>query len=665
MKAATIPIFLCTAGWTATAAATNAVPAAAENRTASAKIVVEASRLDASTAEVPQFVEMITRRQIDYSGARDALDALERNSEVQIRHLGGNNPALMQISMRGYGENSAGRVLVAADGETLNHPDMGAPDFSRIPLFAIDRIEVLHGPQTVMHGGNASAGMVNFVTENPDYRLRRTVEFRGGSWNTVGGTAGISGGDEEELVSYRAGGSWDHSDGYRDRSGYDLWRGGGSVRKEFADGSHLRISAFYSDSQYELPGALTFAEWKQNPQAADTDYRRYGYRQSACAFNLSGTVVADDENEFKFAAAFSRRHERYFAHQTAAGYVQDSPFDTYSFAFTPQYVNTSRIAGFDQEFTLGGTARRDVRLGYNRYDYTAYTWKQKEDQTRWTVGAFARDEFFLAEEFSAFAGVRLERMATHSESLPHPSRNDNLVAYEAGVNWRPLDESKIFLKWARFYRAPFVDETAFTSGNIVSPERGWSTDAGGEWQITEEFSANGSLYLSETRNEIYYDPFRFDNFNLPGRVRRYGTDLRLAWEREKTAGISLRCGFVDAQTVDGDYKHRRTPAVPRHQVALTGRFHLWREFFVRGSFRHIGEQYSISDFKNNLGRMKGYPLFAVGCQYECESGLLEGFEASVDIDNLFDKEYCDYATYGANFYPGAGRCLIFRIRYRF
>ncbi len=628
-------------------------------------VIVEATRLGDTSPETAQFAETFSKKDLEEAGARDVMDALSRKSGVFVRHAGGANPALAQVSMRGYGENSAGRVLVMADGETLNNFDMSASDFSRVPLSAVERIEVLHGPQSVMYGANASAGMINIVTEKAGYDRETAIEMHGGSWNSVGGSISAKGGDEEETVSYRAAGAWDHSDGYRDSSGYDLYRANGSVRKDFENGSFLRFSSFYADSSCELPGPLTFDEWKRDRRAKDSDYSFYDYRMRSYGMNFSGEAKINDENTLKFETTLSHRHDRFRAYHKTALYGQDSPFDNYAASFTPQFINVSRIASFDNEFVLGGTLRRDARLGYNRYDYPAYSWKQKEDQTRWTIGGFAREEIFLTDALGVFAGMRLERLMTRSESLSHPSRNDNLNAFESGFNLRPAENVKLFTKFARFYRAPFVDETNYTRGSLVSPERGWSLDAGGEATFLEEFNAGAALYVSETKNEIYYDPFLFDNMNLPGNARREGFDIHIGWAKGETASVGLRYGFVNAEITDGAYDGRKICAVPRQQASLNAKIRLFEGFFVRGGCRYTDEQYTISDFRNEFRKLKAYTLFSLGFQYECPFSPLKGLVVSFDIDNLFDRDYCDYATYGANFYPAAGRSYMAKIGYTF
>ena len=115
---------------------------------------------------------------------------------------------------------------------------------------------------------------------------------------------------------------------------------------------------------------------------------------------------------------------------------------------------------------------------------------------------------------------------------------------------------------------------------------------------------------------------------------------------EKKAAVTFRYGFVNPEIVDGNYRHEQMPAVPRHRAAVDGRIFLIGGFSVRGGCRYIGEQYSIGDFRNEYGKMKGYVLFSLGLRYEAESDRLKGLAVDIDVDNLFDRDYCDYATYG-------------------
>ena len=220
-------------------------------------VVVEASRLGKRPMEMAQHVEVFDGEAIAATDVKNLPELATRLPGLNVYHLGGGNPAMAQVQMRGYGENGFGRVLVSVDGEHLNSFDMYAPNYARIPLDGVRRIEVLHGPQTVLHGDAASAGMINVVTDDGDYGRKTYGETSVGSWGTVGAHAGTRGKVEDDGIGYYADAGYDRSDGYRDNSGYDIWNGQGGLRKNFANGSFLKLSAFFNDSAYDLPGPLT------------------------------------------------------------------------------------------------------------------------------------------------------------------------------------------------------------------------------------------------------------------------------------------------------------------------------------------------------------------------------------------------------------------------
>jgi len=632
-----------------------------------APVVVEASRLGKTALEMPQYVETVSAENVEASGAHDIVSALERNTGVFIRHVGGGNPALAQTAVRGYGENSFGRVLVALDGEQLNYPDMSVPNLARVPLGSVRRIEVLHGPQTVLHGGNASAGMINMLSDDPTLEPESSVAFSGGSYGAMGAHAATRGRDEASGLSWRADGDWNRSDGYRDHSGWESWTQSGAVRKDWENGSFARLSWFYDHSEWELPGALTKMQWKHDPRAASspTDW----YRHYAYGMNLSGKGVLNDENALEASLALS--HRRAKAYYLYYGIDEDYDSDVYSLQFSPQWTCTAPVADFENVFMLGAGLRYDKLIGHVLYD-SPYMSSYKNDQNRFTAGVFAQNEIFLREEFSITLGTRLERAMTENGTAYHGSRNDNLAAFEAAANWRPVEESKIFVKWSRFYRNPFFDDVPWYYGargylpdRILSPEKGYSVDFGGEWNPTSETSFGAAAFVSDTDDEIFYDSVRYSNVNSPDAVRRAGFESHAGWERDKTAGVMLRYLYTHAEFAEGDYDGNRVPLVPIHQVSLTGRVWLRDDLYVRGGYRYLSDQVSCSDFTGVYEKIPAFGLFSIGAQYEPEVSFLKGFTFSFDVENLFDKNYCDYSTYGSGYYPGAGRTYRFCVKYAF
>ena len=637
----------------ATAVATNLPP-----------IVVEASRLDRTPLEIPSAVHVLACGEVAAAGARDAVDLLAKSApELHIRRMGAANPALSELSMRGYGEAGHGRTLVLVDGERLNAPDLNAPDLSRIALGGAARVEILGGPQTVLHGDGASAGVINVVTEPQDFSRRSYAGLRVGSWGTAGASAGTRGGVEDEGLKYWADGAYDRSDGYRAHSGYGIWNLNGGVRKDWEGGTWLRVSGFFNDADYDLPGALGRGEWK------DARRRSYAtedcYRRGAFGFNATLDARLDDENAVKLTATFSERRMR--AHQRGETWRSDNDYGIASFRGTGEWINTADVFGLGNESILGAQyacdfldGRTNAGAGWSDYDYD-----------RQGMDFFVQDTLHLTDVFALQPGARYARTWSFN-SLAKPRRKqEHLGAFELALVINPTEASKVYVKGVRSYRNPFLDETPYdirtwTPAGLLDPELGWTAEIGAAWDVTDELTAGADVYCTWLEDEIFYNAVAGNNVNADGRTVRRGADVRVAWERERTAGFALAASYVKATFDGGAFGGNAVPLVPGVTVTASGRVWLWNECFVFGGYRFQDAMYSCSDFNNAFGRMDGFGVFHVGVGYEpAFAEWIEGVKVVLTVDNLLDRRYCDYAAYGTSFYPAAGRSLTLSLRYEF
>lgn len=641
-------------------------------------ITVEASRLEKNPVEIASHVDVMDSRSIAASNAKNVPELIQRFPGIFTTHKGGNNPALAEVTMRGYGENGFGRVAIVVDGEKINNPDMAAPNLARIPINGIEKIEILYGPQTVLHGDGASAGMINIVTSEHDYENKSYAEVHGGSWNSIGVSCGISGGLEQEMISYFTDFGYDHSDGYRANSGFDIYNIQGGIRKSFENDAFLRFSTFFSDAEYELPGPLSQYDYRHRPK--HSTYDDWG-RLTAHGINFSGKGIIADNHEFDFTLTFSQRNSHFTNGNYTDIYGTKNLFsrnyrsDIYSLRFTPQYTCQENIGEFENEFLFGTEIKYDRLDGKAIECYPAFDFTSREtyDIDRLTAGAFAHDEFMLTEKLSLILGSRLERAWNENNISVDGGRNDNFTAFETAVAYRPVDDAKLFLRWSKFYRNSFIDEYRWRNtkpSETSKPEHGWSAEMGGLWNMTEEWYVSGVGYYSEIDDEIHYNPFWMSNENSPWKHRRWGSDLAVGWERDKVAALRLLWSGVIATKAQGKYDGNWVPGVPRQQLNLEGRIWLWDEFSIVGSYRLIGARYAISDTPNANGRIGTISVFRIGCQYRPQWSWLNGWMLGFTCDNLFDKNYCDYAVGSVekkvnSYYPAAGRSFMFTVRYEF
>ncbi len=661
-------------------------------------VVVEASRLGRTADEIASSVQVIGRDEIAKSGARDVVDLLQKTGRsLNIMSTGAGNPSLSQVSMPGYGENGFGRVLVMVDGLRMNFSDMSAPMLSQIDIGSVQKVEVLRGSQNVLHGDAASAGVINITTEPSGYDTHGYAEVHGGNRDTYGARAAVSGGDEQEGVKYWANGGWERSGGYRANNDWQTWSAAGGVRKDWGNGSFLRVSALYGDADYELPGYLDSSSWRANRKR--TDSPKDWYRRTTWGLNTTAEGVINDSNRLKLDMTFSRSKMKSRSF-TKGSYTDFDPmnfwaptlvdwtddyhvgYDLYTLEFVPQWINTSEIAGLDNELVLG-TSYRYERLHGTSTDSSAYTpdfWgssgfrRQKFEYNRQSMGVFAQDTIHLLDTLALEGGGRYQRTWDENTTLSSPRRISDTYAADAALLFTPVDDLKTYVRFSRFFRNPFLDENPFrnfVAEKVLSPETGWNASVGADWSFLEEFNVFADVFVTKTKHEILYDKFIWNNnVNAPCDVLREGFSVGASWEREKVAGARLAYTYVNAEFDGGVYDGKALPMCAESTILATGRVWLWDECFVFGGFRFLSPRHPASDFSNESSRLPSCSLFHIGAQYAPEQAWLRGFKFCVTVDNLFNKAYADFATRRSNstdavYYPGAGRSVMFTVRYEF
>ena len=459
-------------------------------------ITVYASRIDDAKDDMACSVSVYGAGEIEDSGAHNLAELLKKKACVDVHAMNG-NPLLTSIAMRGFGDNAFGRVKVVLDGEELNNVDMAAPNMTRIPLWFASRVEVLRGPSPVLYGDGAIGGVVNVRTDGTSYGRKTRMTARGGSHGTFGAAMLTSGGIEEDGILYSGGYDYLRSDGFRSRSGYDIHTANAGVRKNFANGGTFGVKVNYQNAYYELPGSLTFDEWKH--------HRRKAVNRGDWTRLWSWGIAADsklklaEDRWLRLDASISRQYR----HAKMQVWRTDTEYGYWSGAISPRYIDENDFLGHANKFTAGFDFRLD---GYGEDALGSRTRRF----SRLRTAAFAQEEFFITEEFSLVAGARAERIENrwrHYAGLRESHSSDLMADFELGVVYRPLDGLKLYAKATRFHRSAFCDELSNTqNGKFLNPETGESLDAGFEWEFLEEFKADFSAYGMLMDDEIFFDP---------------------------------------------------------------------------------------------------------------------------------------------------------------
>lgn len=129
-------------------------------------IVVTATRSKRRISETPASVSIITRSEIKASPAKTIEDLLATQTNVQLRRsapIGEGVPS--DISIRGIpGALAASRTLILVDGIPTNASGTPFLIVNEVPMEAIERVEVVRGPNSSLYGANALGGVINILT---------------------------------------------------------------------------------------------------------------------------------------------------------------------------------------------------------------------------------------------------------------------------------------------------------------------------------------------------------------------------------------------------------------------------------------------------------------------------------------------------------------------
>jgi iron complex outermembrane receptor protein len=173
---AALPVLLCPAAAFAQGASEDqagefAGATEAQAEEGNGTIIVTATRREESLQEVPVAVTAVSTEALTTSG----VEQVRSLNQLVPGFNGGRNQNVMQPSIRGVGSSGTSvgdesNVAVYVDGVY-----QGDPYSTQIDLVEVSRVEVLRGPQGTVFGRNATGGLVNVVTPDPQFAPRAWV----------------------------------------------------------------------------------------------------------------------------------------------------------------------------------------------------------------------------------------------------------------------------------------------------------------------------------------------------------------------------------------------------------------------------------------------------------------------------------------------------------
>jgi outer membrane receptor protein involved in Fe transport len=543
------------------------------------------------------------------------------------------NPTTQGVTLRGMSASGASRTLVLADGVPLNDPFGAWVYWDRVPVAALDRVDVIRGGSSDLHGNEALGGVIRVRTRtSPGVELR----LDGGSQSTAraSGYAGVSNGSWTAGVAAEAG----TTDGYivvapEARGPIDIPADSRSTSAVgWVIASHgfteaaIRGGYFTEDRNNGTPAQInaTISRWGSaaahgllggGAWEATGDYTRGNYRQTFSAVtgaNRTGERLTNLQWVQPSGGGFSADWLR--AAGNATGLVSVSARSTHA---------TLDEAAFSLTGVLGPTNRT------------------RAAQTN--VGVTLQGRYEASSLVTFDGGVRIEHATSDNLGVEGDDHGENFFAPRIGASFRLSPEQTVRVTWLTGFRMPTINELyrSFRVGNTLTlanadlgPETSWGPEVAytlrqGRWSGRAIFYVtrlNGAVY----NRTVSSTPALIQRIRTNGEVRAIGSELELEARLSGVLSLTTSWALNNSTLTSGELDGKQVPQVP-HVQGTIGLRAIKSRFTGSVNFRVVGQQYD--DDRNDF-------LLAGGSITDARAAwrLAKEFEVFGAIENAFDED---------------------------
>ena len=448
-------------------------------------IVVTATRTPQRLKDTPVITNLITRAEIEATGAENIGEVLEHTAGIIIHRDGHGDGVQLQGLDSEY-------VLILVDGEPQVGRIAGKLDMARLAVENVERIEIVKGATASLFGNSALGGVINIITRKATtpFSAQVSQNFEQNSTLDSRGTLELQRDKLNALLTLthnrRSPIDLDTSDLTTTIDGYANVTGSARTEYQLTSATNLIFSGQYFTQDQEGisengPVAFDRLGAIENFSGSVGIEHEFGDRPPGMpATLLTGKLYAtryDDESTVIDRETRETSSQNLNIQDLVKGEVQ---FDT---TFWEKH-----------ELTLGGEVILENL--------------QSQRITGGERGLFT-NSFFVQNVFrpiSAFALVIGGRLDNHSEFGAHFSP-------KLSAMYRLIDNLRIRVSYGQGFRAPdfknlYLDFTNVTSGYQVlgnpglQPESSHNYNLGMEYQVFNGLLARIHMYRNDLHNLI-------------------------------------------------------------------------------------------------------------------------------------------------------------------
>jgi vitamin B12 transporter len=580
-------------------------------------IIVTADRIKSSFEKSPSDIRVFSADEIDR--AETIIDLLKTESDLQIAQSGGpgSNASLF---LRG---SDSSHTLVVIDDIVMNDPSNPNRQFDigRLSLNNIERVEILKGSQGLLYGSNAIGGVIVMTSKQPQGdQLSGSTSVDYGSFNSLG----VAANSQKKFGPLALSLGIDHfqTDGF---SAANL-----SSNPNADDDSEKRLTISFGANQNITKNTEVIFNYRFMKDDIDLD--------------KGGGPGNDDPNDFQLTEEqylkaglkqFWDNGETHFyytknSHHRTLNTLPDAASATRSSVVSKGVIDT---------FAINHTQYTTEFLTQNlNIDF-----QHEEDQSR-----------RFNENLSTFlynrieAGKNVFNLGARLDSNKYFGEH---LTYKTAYLYN-FDKNIFKASYSTGFRAPSLNQLYDpTYGNKnLNPEKSQSAEMGIDIPLGIENKYTGTLFYTDLKNRLSYDPVTFVNQNR-GRARIIGLENRIDINMAKMTSAYLAATWLSAKDMTSKKKLVRRPD-------LSGRAGLKYQYESHTSsidFNYTGKRNDVDNL-GNIVKMKAHHSFDLEYKY----AINQAWSSYGKVKNILNEYYEDIYGYGSG-----GRAATLGMKYIF
>ncbi|MDR9865242.1 TonB-dependent siderophore receptor [Pseudomonas baetica] len=664
------------------------------------------TKTDTPILEIPQTINVITAEQVQTQGARNLTQALRYTPGLNVGGFTDRNAIADEITSRGFAPTP-----LYLDGAYLPYAGSlgGAP---QIDPYTLERIEVLKGPSSVLYGQNQPGGIINMVSKRPTTEQRNQVKLGAGSYDRVNGAFDTSGPiDDQKEFTYRVIGVGKKGGQQVDHTHSERMLLAPSLTWTPNDDTSLTLLAqIQRDDGLEDYQALPMiGSLKRGPNgeridreffSGDTKYNDYKRDQYVFGYDFSHNLT--DDLKYRSTARYTDVRDRYKGFYLRSFVTDDAGVTDYTRAnrvkLDWRQHNTAYTIDNNLEYkfntgalehtTLMGVDYRHFNRKYdgynaynvlpinlyganNNYDTSSVTPQldTKWDNTIRQTGVYLQDQIKLDKWILTIGGRQDWAEVENKDLLARTveEKRDHKFTSRVGLTYVTDFGLAPYVSYSESFLPTLGTAAPERGGKGFEPTEGQQYEIGVKYQPFDQTLITASVFQIKQKNVLTGDVEHPQYSAQTGEIRSRGVELEVK-STFNNVDVMAAASYLDSFYTKDAYGNKDNRSESQAPVSAL----VWANYhFTQASLNGLtfgaGARYTgrkPGDAANSFD-VPSYVVYDTTVSYDMGklSPSLRGVQTSVNVQNIFDREYISDCNYSFGCYYGQERVASVEVSY--